>query len=182
MQIQTLVNYLDFVMARKKPMRLKRVENYITKGYMPPLSFQFYLGPGEVQVVTEIEGDKETVNVARHGDVIVCGVKGEMYVVSGKKFGELYDVTEEDGSGDVVAVARPQPRCVARVTEEAMRAVGTETLVFTAPWGEDMVLRAGDVLVREGEGSACGYYRVESGAFDETYDWFSAQEMREEMV
>lgn len=171
--MQALVDYLNannmFRMATKKPMRLRPVENILQKGDMPALSYHVYKGAKKMQVVTEINGDKETVNVAQCGDVIVCGVKGEMYVVRGKKFGDLYEI-EEGGKG--IAVAKPQPRCVAHVTAEVMQAAGVDAkgkeLVFVAPWGEEMILRAGDVLVREGEG--VGYYRVEGGAFAETYD------------
>ena len=106
---------------------------------------------------------KETVNTATKGDVVITGTRGEQYVVKPRKFLELYNVI------DGVATPRPSPRLVARVSKAALEtAAGGTSISFKAPWGEDMLLRAGDYLVKDG---TSGYYRIEARAFRDTYTW-----------
>lgn len=159
MSIQSLARSLQFVTATKKAYALTMVTDAAA---MPARSFYVHEGAKPLEVVTEIGGERETKNTAHPGDVVVCGPKGERYVVKPRKFLQLYNVVDE------VARPRPLPRQVAVVTRADLRKAGIKEdhLEFAAPWGETMLLKAGDVLVRDG---TAGYYRVEKAAFAETY-------------
>ena len=105
-------------------------------------------------VTTMLDG-KETVNVANPGDIVMCGPRGEKYVVRMEKIGQLYERSNEDPH---IITVKPEKRMVA----EYDGAAG----VFTAPWGELMKINPGDFVVREDKGK---YYRIERSVFNETY-------------
>ena len=122
---------------------------------MPSLSYG--VNPTEgVRVVTKTADGKETENTARKGDIIMSGIGGEKYVIRGEKFSKLY-------VGKVGSSVYPEQgaRMVARYT-------GKETITFKAPWGEDMILKPGDYVVREKDGS--GYYRIAKKEYESTYN------------
>lgn len=123
-----------------------------TTGQLPPMSYT--VAESEQPVVTITSDGKETENVAAAGDVIMSGPSGEMYVVKAGKFGGLYD----GGVGSTV-IPSQAPREVAQYT-------GADPLLFTAPWGEEMVLKPGDYLVADGE----SYYRIAQAEYEETYN------------
>ena len=110
-------------------------------------------------VVTITSDGKETQNVAEPNDIIMSGPSREQYVVKPEKFiGErgLY-------TGKVGGTVTPEqsPRIVARVENI------TQDITFKAPWGEDMILKRGDYLVKDGDQ---GYYRIAQKEYDETYN------------
>lgn len=108
-------------------------------------------------VTTMLDG-KETTNKANQGDFVMCGPRGERYVVRMEKMGQLYERSKDDPS--VIQVKREdKPRMVAEYT-------GPDG-VFKASWGEMMKLTTGDFVVREDKNK---YYRVERSVFHETYD------------
>lgn len=107
---------------------------------------------GEQEIVTIIDGLEETRNTAKEGDRIVTGPKGERYVIAGDKFEKLYEANPDN--------------------VEEFRAKGTihathvtENISFTAPWGEEMYIKAGGVLVQNGD----DIYGIEEDAFAQTY-------------
>jgi hypothetical protein len=103
---------------------------------MPAMS---YTVSGEQrQVITVTSDGKETTNTAEPGDIIMSGPSKENYVVKAAKFPKLY-------SGDIGGLVIPEqsPRMVAAYK-------GTKTVTFTAPWGESMILKPGDYLVKDG--------------------------------
>ena len=107
-------------------------------------------------VVTVTSDGKETQNVAEPNDIIMSGPSREQYVVKAEKFPKLYD-------GEIGGVVIPEQgdRIVARVDNI------TEPITFTAPWGEDMILKRGDYLVKDPSG---GYYRIAQQEYDQTYN------------
>ena len=114
-----------------------------------------------MKVITVIDGEKETKNTARVGDVIITGGFRERYVMPFKRFLELYNVNNG------VAVPQPRGRIAAKVTREDFKQLALgDQISFTAPWMEAMILKPGDYLVEEGEGK---YYRVQARAFQRTY-------------
>jgi hypothetical protein len=46
--------------------------------------------------------------------------------------------------------------------------MGSQTITFQAPWGEQMILKNGDYVVREADGK--GYYRIAKAEFEKTYE------------
>ena len=120
---------------------------------MPKLSYG--VNPQDnVKVVTVLPDGKETQNVAAKDDIIMCGPSKEKYVVKAAKFPKLYE-------GKIGGKVYPEQgdRMVARYT-------GKDTITFRASWGEDMVLKQGDYVVRE----ASGYYRIAKAEFEKTYN------------
>jgi hypothetical protein len=121
---------------------------------MPKMSYG--VNPDSAKtVVTILPDGKETKNVANMGDIIVCGVSGELYVIRAEKFSRLYDGV----SGQTVTPEQSE-RSVARYT-------GSKTITFTASWGESMIVKTGDYVVRESDGSS--YYRIAKAEFEKTY-------------
>jgi hypothetical protein len=107
-------------------------------------------------VVTVTSDGKETENVAEPNDIIMSGPSKEQYVVKPEKFPKLY-------TGKVGGTVTPEqsPRIVARVDSI------DQPITFKAPWGEDMILKRGDYLVKDGDQ---GYYRIAQKEYDETYN------------
>jgi hypothetical protein len=125
---------------------------------------------GEV-VVTEIAGEgKETASPpAQAGDMVVrnrCPETGnEKILVSAAKFGERYEGPE--GPPDASGWQAYRPRGVEMRYFIVRDADGSFS--FTAPWGEPMVARPGDAIVRSPEDPA-DTYRIAAAAFACTYE------------
>lgn len=126
--------------------------------------------PGEI-VVTVIAGEgKETQSQpAAAGDRVVrnrCESSGhEQYLVSAGKFADRYEgpLGPPDGEG----WAPYRPRGVDMLY--ALVRVQDGSFSFTAPWGEAMVARPGDALVRD-PNDPKDLYRVQAAAFACTYE------------
>ena len=122
---------------------------------MPALSYG--VNPTDnTKVVTVLPDGKETQNIAMKGDIIMSGVSREKYVVKAAKFPKLY-------TGSIGRTVHPEqtPRMVSRYTD-------SKSITFKAPWGEDMVLKQGDYVVREADGK--GFYRIAKAEFERTYE------------
>lgn len=146
---------LPYQPTRKKPLRYKFVDLSKTeRAQMPAMSYGVNPQSG-VQVVTVLPDGKETTNVAESGDIIMSGASREQYVIKAAKFPKLY-------TGTIGSPVTPEqsPRMVARYT-------GTEPVTFQASWGEQMVLKPGDYVVREADGK--NYYRIAKAEFERTY-------------
>ena len=116
-----------------------------------------------MQVSTVLGAEKETTNTVRYGDIYISGPQGESYIIRAKDFLRLYNINEG------IATPRKQPRKVAKVTKRILKELDMPmSILFKAPWGEDMLLNAGDYLVKDTNGNG-GVYRVEAKAFTQTY-------------
>jgi hypothetical protein len=147
--VKELASNLEFTETRKQA---KTYEFVSPDGSLPPMSYT--VADTERVVVTTTADGVETTNTAIPGDVIMSGPSGELYVVKSGKFASLYE-----GTLGAAVIPNQSPRRVTRYT-------GGTTVVFTAPWGEDMVLKPGDYLVADGE----GFYRIAREEFEKTYD------------
>ena len=111
------------------------------------------------QIVTILDGEIETTNVAQEGDLVVRGPKGEEYILTESKFSSRY-------SG-------PAPTGLFQTYE----ATGTTFAVqwphgptrFTASWGETMIINHGDYLCSPTEVPSGDIYRIEREVFEQTY-------------
>jgi hypothetical protein len=101
------------------------------------------------------DGFRETTNTARPGDYIVENPGGEEYVVKGEEFEARY---RRIGESKVYEPVSPPVRVLE--LEENVR--------FEAPWGEEMRIRAGGVLVIQDSGEIYGIQREE---FQNTYEY-----------
>jgi hypothetical protein len=157
-KVVTFLNSNDlFQKATKKLIRYRRVNSHEDEG-----KNTFYIHTGEpIEIVTYIDGVKETTNTCQPGDYVITGPKGEKYVVLGKKIPALYNLIEE------VLVTRLQPRKVAKITKGLLKKLNLKDHIeFTASWGEAVSVSAGDFLVKEGEGK---YYKIDGEVFKKTY-------------
>lgn len=115
------------------------------------LEFNYEKAENRREIVTFINGKKETKNIAQKGDYIMTGTKDEIFSLSPEKFKSRYSIK----SGK--AVSKP-------VKISAIKFDGPDT-TFVATWGEETVIEKDDYLVKE-EG---GFYRIEKEAFQNTY-------------
>lgn len=111
------------------------------------------------EVLTIIEGQLETKNTAKENDVVVKGLKGEEYIIRHDKFKARYTVNTP--VTDIFTSYEPNATCI------AFQYTG-ESLLFTAPWNEDMIVNSGDFLATLDE-QVSEVYRIEKDAFYKTY-------------
>jgi hypothetical protein len=116
--------------------------------------------PGE-EVVTMVDGVRETANKAGPGDYVARGVKGECWIISAKNVASRYGApfTEADAEG-----YRSYP---AKGEFHAFRYEGAP-FKFIAPWKEEMIANPGDYIGTNVMGSG-EFYRIEKNAFAATY-------------
>jgi hypothetical protein len=151
-----LLASLSYRPVRKKQLPYKFIDlNRTDINGMPALSYGMNPNKGTV-VVTVLPDGKETSNTAEKGDIIMSGVSREKYVIKAAKFSKLY-------TGSIGSTITPEqtPRMVARY-------MGSQTITFEAPWGEQMILKTGDYVVREADGK--GFYRIAKAEFERTYE------------
>jgi hypothetical protein len=152
--ITQIASQLKFLPTHKQLKQYK----FIPPGTpMTPMSYRLSDQDGElIKTITSTDtaDNPETKNVALKGDVVMSGPSSETYVVKGAKFGKLYD-------GNIGGVVYPEqgPRMVALYT-------GQQPITFTAPWGESMIMKPGDYLVKGDD----GYYRVAKAEYEQTYN------------
>ncbi len=89
------------------------------------------------------DGHVETKNIAKAGDFVVTNPDGERYIVAGDKFLKKYlptdnPTTYKPNAGPVQAMPL------------------TEDVKFKAPWGEEIAIKKGGVLVKYGPGDIAG--------------------------
>jgi len=117
---------------------------------------------GEV-VITSTNDGKETTNTAKEGDLVVCNTQTssqEEYILTEKIFSKRYHLI---GEGVMPGFKRYKAtgRC------RAIQYLGENTS-FVASWGEEMVLKTGDMVVttlpQKDE-----IYRIAKMEFDQTY-------------
>ena len=142
---------LSFLATSKKAIQYKFVEDGVP-GQMVPFTYTIAKQP--TRIITHTKDGKETESVAQPNDIIMSGVSGENYAIPAAKFPKLY---QEWLPG--IMIPDQTARYVARYK-------GPERL-FTAPWGEDMVIKPGDYLVKDGDK---GYYRIAKHEYEQTYE------------
>ena len=148
--INQIASQLRFLPTTKKKLIYKPAQDISN---MPPMS---YLVAQQQTPITTITSDgKETQNIAEPNDIIISGPSREQYAIKANKFPKLY-------VGQIGSPIYPEqtPRNVAVYN-------GQETVNFTAPWGESMILKPGDYLVKEAEGK---YYRIAKKEYEITYN------------
>lgn len=121
------------------------------------------------QAIDTITSDgKETTNTAKEGDFIVRNGSStkERYILTQAQIAKRYRLigpASEHGWDRYQAVGQ----CVAVPYVSANHGLKPE-LTFTAIWGEDMVLKEGDMLCCP-VGAAEEVYRIARKEFEETY-------------
>jgi len=108
----------------------------------------------EVTSVME-DGFHETSNTAQPGDYVVHNPTGEAYVTARDEFEKRYRQTEQPNVYEPISPP-------VRVVELG------ENVSIEAPWGEEMRIKAGGVLVIKDSGEIYGIQREE---FQKTYEY-----------
>ena len=150
--INQVASQLEFLPTKKQAKQYEFVNNG-KPGSMPAMTYT--VSDKEQPVITYTSDGKETQNVAAQGDIIMSGPSKENYVVKAAKFPKLYQ-----GELGQTVVPEQSPRMVAVYT-------GKEPISFVAPWGESMVLKPSDYLVKDGDQ---GYYRIAKVEYEQTYN------------
>ncbi len=150
--INQIASTLQFKPVTKKKLVYKYVDGG-KPGNMHPMTYT--QSTVQQPVVTVTTDGKETQNTAEVGDIIFSGATGENYVIKANKLPKLYNGTV---GGDIYP--EQSPRQVALYSGEA--------ITFKAPWGEDMIIKPGDYLVKDPANT--GYYRIAKVEFEKTYN------------
>ena len=150
----TLESILPTLQFKETTKQAKQYQYTDSSENMPAMSYT--VAEAQQPVVTITSDGKETQNVAEPQDIIMSGPSREQYVVKASKFPKLYD-------GKIKGTITPEQgvRIVARVDNI------NQDITFKAPWGEDMILKQGDYLVKDADQ---GYYRIAQKEYDETYN------------
>ena len=113
------------------------------------------------KITTTIDGEDETQKTASKDEVVIKGPKGELYIVSEKKFNDRYEV-------DKPLTSKFQSYKANGVIT-AYEYSG-ESFKFIASWDEEMICKSGDYLASPSkELPPPEVYRIERSVFDETY-------------
>ena len=157
--INYVADFLRFRPTTKKDLTYNQFPEQITQdniNKMPALSYgqsneSFLL---ETRTADGLETTKQ-VNV---GDYIISGPSKEKYNIGGReKLLKNYPIDAGNGA------RRPDTKAVRMVAQFR----GQFTVKFTAPWGESMILKPYDYLVKEGPGQ---YYRIAEFEYKQTYN------------
>lgn len=149
-QLLSILPNLTFNLVTKKPIEYKLFNGIIDD--MPAFSYIIHSGL-DTLIETFTSDGKETENIAKNNDVIICGPSLEKYVLLNNKFIQKYEINNG------IAIPEQSPRTVAEY-------LGEEEIYFTASWGEQMVLKNRDFLVKDGD----HYYRIARKEYLETYN------------
>lgn len=152
MDIRDVAATLEFLPTTKLPKQYKFVDNG-QPHKMPPMTYTQVQQTMQVDTITS--DGKETTNTAEPGDIMLSGPSQENYVIKAAKFAKLYQ-----GEVGGTVVPEQSPRQVAVYT-------GDQAISFQAPWGESMVMKPGDYLVKDGD---AGYYRIAKKEYEQTYN------------
>lgn len=115
--------------------------------------------PGMV-VETIIDGQVETKNTAKIGDVLLVGASNERYLLSKAKLKERYTRKAVHSRYDIWE---------ATGTCFAVKYKGKGSFTFKAPWGEDMLCNSGDYICSPTNDNSNDVYRIEEKTFAKTY-------------
>jgi len=164
--IQKLIDYLNendlFKKTNKKPLKycfFDLSQKIIND--MPSMSYGQL--KSKEKVITYTSDGKETENNGNIDDIIISGPSREKYILKKEKFFKLYN-----GKIGNVVIPEQSPRYVTKITKELMNKFNLgKTVKFVASWGEEMVLKEGDYLVKDGDKD---YYRIAKLEFKKTYN------------
>jgi len=116
------------------------------------------------KIVTEINGEKETENVAGENDVLIIGAEGEQYLVSVDTFKRRYVTLsgkEIKNVSEKLTEYKSTGKCYAFKWVNG-------SFSFIAAWGEKMICNDGDWLATT-DTDDIEVYRIEKNVFSKTY-------------
>lgn len=114
--------------------------------------------PGKVgeEIITVMkDGHKETKNTVKNeGDMVATNPSGEQYIIDAKTFAKKYEI-DPSNPEQYRPVGGPQEFITLK-----------ENVMFTAPWGEKMMIKKGGAL---NVTNMDDIYGIQQAAFQETY-------------
>lgn len=145
--------------------RMTLTQQQLADNFMAPIK---YRKQGTVEarlayegetIVTVIDGEIETINHAHEGDIVICAVKNEEYIISRDKFDARYRGAEP------TSLYQSYEPCGTTYAVPWYRGPA----VFKASWGEDMIINNGDYLCSPTLRPDGDLYRIEADAFLKSY-------------
>ncbi len=123
------------------------------------------------KVVSITSDGRETVNYAEAGDWVVQNntTAQEQYIVSSYKFEQRYATTGITNQTWEVFKAKGKCKAIVATTQLLQQLKVASEFYFTAPWGEPMVCKQGDLLVCPNINQLTEVYRIAKQEFEETY-------------
>lgn len=164
MKISQLVEKQSDVLSQKQMIKLFEANKDNTSGYEKIGNYNARLGKVGEKIITTIDGEDETVNTVKDGDVVVQGPKDELYVLSSKKFNERYHVN----TPLTHSFQKYKAKGLIRAYEHK-----DKSFKFLASWNEEMLCNEGDFLAAPFDNKHWTtpeeVYRIEHDVFHLTY-------------
>lgn len=114
------------------------------------------------KIITSIEGEERTKNRAKAGDFIVKNPSGEKYIVSREKFNKRYELSDE-------APNIPDFKEYQAVGIVWGFQYDGPDIKIEAPWGEQQVVKSGDMIVSLNKNKYDNIYGIQLDVFKDTY-------------
>ncbi len=114
------------------------------------------------EIFTEINGKKRTKNKANEGDFIVKNPDGEEYILSEDRFKKRYKLVSE-------AKEQSNYRAYQAFGKVWAFQYNGPDLKIEAPWGEEQIIKDGDMIASLNKYSYDDIYGIQIDIFKETY-------------
>jgi hypothetical protein len=115
------------------------------------------------EIITSIDGEKRTRNLAKSGDFIVRNPSGEEYIVSKEKFTDRYKLSSD--APDFPDYKEYQATGIVW----GFQYKGPDSRI-EAPWGEEQIVKSGDMIVSLKRNEYNDIYGIKSSVFKNTYE------------
>ena len=135
--------------------KFMKVEDY---NKLKPLTYTILIK--NTNIITIINGKKETEQQLQRGDYVMCGKKGEKYGHKLEKVLDLFDMG--------IIKNKEVIRTGFKLTKKNCKSnIEKGRVKIKASWGEEQILNINDYILLELDNS--GYYGIEKGAFKKSY-------------
>lgn len=130
---------------------------------------------GEV-IVTYTSDGKETSNKAKKGDYVVTNLTSskEQYILDKETFEKRYEKIKDLEDGEALYKALGKCRAIKFIPKDLDL---KDEIYFIASWGEEMVLKKGDMVVTS---NGKEVYRIAKKEFGESYEEIEDDKDKEE--
>jgi len=157
--IEYVASFLKFRPTTKKDLTYNQFPEQITQDNIIKMPALSYGQSGESFLLeTHTADGLETTKQVNVGDFIISGPSREKYNIgSREKLLKNYPVDAGNGA------RKPDTKAVRMVAKYR----GSLPVNFTAPWGESMILKPDDYLVKEGPNQ---FYRIAEFEYQQTYN------------
>jgi hypothetical protein len=162
-------------MRLTKEQLLKFFESQEKRTYLKYGQFLYRNAIEGETILTVVNGKLETIKTAEKNEVVLrnisIGSSAETYVISYDKFVDRYTSTPTQKliDGQFWSIAEAKGKIEAFEFTQYQLVIGEPTIIFDAPWNEEMICYRGDYLARPIPGCNNDIYRIERETFNLTY-------------